>query len=205
MKFFVKAGLPLFFVLSALSSQARADITLTITQNVALGGTNWAFTNGSGTIGTGASPYFLVGATAADPQNFRGNTNGYFDGSLGVVAGVNSFNLTNIFVQNYGDLSGTNGGISQGMDFQGSGSWAGKSISGFNGLVLHANSIAYAAFNPGTYVLPSYYSGYNTNLGKFTLNIGAVAADVPEPGSLALLALGLAGAAMIRRRKVKAA
>lgn len=203
MKFFAKAALPLFFVLAALSSQARADITLTITQNVALGGTNWAFSNGSGTIGSSASPYFLVGANPVATKFM--STSNFHDGSLSVVAGVNTFNLVNIFAYNYGNLSGTDGNINQGLDFQGSGSWAGKSISGFNGLVLHANSHAFSNFNPGTYILPSYYSGYNTNLGKFTLNVRAVAADVPEPGSLALLGLGLVSAGMVRRRKVKAA
>jgi len=46
------------------------------------------------------------------------------------------------------------------------------------------------------------YAGSQTNTGIDNLTIGAPDASVPEPGTLALLALGLAGLGLYRRRQV---
>lgn len=188
-------------LMSAVSLQAKADITMTITQNTTLGGVNFAFSNGSGTVSDYASSNFLVGEDAAARLGFA---SGYaYDGSLAVLAGTNKFGIQNIFSYSYPGLPGTNGNIAQGFDFQNGVSLAGAQLSDFNGLVLNANSIAWSNFVPGTYVLPSYYTGYQTELGKFTLQVGAAAAAVPEPGSLAIIGLGLAGLGFVRRQQRK--
>lgn len=188
-------------LLGAVSLQAQADVMLTLTKNSTIGGTDFAFSKGTGTVADYATSNFLVGDRTDAPLGFA--TGSYYGGTLTLLAGTNSFDIQRIFSYEYGGLWGTNGEVGRGFDFQGGVSMAGAQISDLNGLVLNASGIDYASFTPGTYVLPTYYAGYQTDLGKFTLQIGAaaLASDVPEPGSLALLGLGLAGAIAARRRK----
>ena len=178
-------------------STANADIIVNVNANMS-GGTNWAFSGGTGTVG-GSGSHFLVGETAANPQPFHAANDQ--DGSLTVLAGTNAFNIATIFVRNFGSLSGINGSIIDGLDFQTSGaSIGGASIASLNGLVFHANAIDFASLTAGSYVLDSYYAPYNTNLGTFTLNVGPQS-SIPAPGALALLGLGLAGIGFARRKR----
>jgi len=184
-------------VLVAVAGQAQADLIVTVTEN-ALGGTNWAFSGGAGTV-SGSGQHFLAGGTAANPQPFYAASDQDTDG-LTVVAGTNAFNITNIYVRNYGGLSGTNGAIFDGLDFQNfSVPIGGLSIASMNGLVLHAEDFDLASLNTGTYVFDSYYAPYGTDLGTFTLNVGGVV--VPEPSSIVLVGLGTIGIVVIGRRK----
>jgi len=177
-------------------STANADTIVSVNANLS-GGTTWAFSGVTGTVG-GSGSNFLVGKTLANLRPFHAANDQ--DGSHTVLAGTNAFNITNIFVHSYGNLSGTNGSILDGLDFQtSSAGLGGASIASLNGLVFEANAIDFASLTAGSYVLDSYYAPYNTNLGTFTLNVGPQS-SIPAPGALELLGLGLAGIGFAKRK-----
>ena len=175
----------------ALCIHGYAVLTLTISENLISGGTNWQFSEASGTLSSQSSSHFLVGSTAANPQNFYASD--AQDHSLTVLAGNNALGIQSIFTRNYGGLSGSNGEIFDGLDFQTGATIDGLSLSGMNGLVLHADQFSFSSLNEGVYSLDSYFDGsaaYNTSPGPFTLQVGAA---IPEPSGwlLPLLAMGV--------------
>ena len=189
-----------------LTSTVNADLVITVTENTTLGGTNWAFSGGTGNV-TGAGPHFLVGGTAANPQPFHSADDQDTDG-LTVVAGTNTFGIQYIYVRNYSGLSGTNGDIYDGLDFQTQGTdIGGLSIGSLNGLVLHADTFDISSLNIGTNNMDSFYSGYGTELGTVTLLVGtappAVTQSVPAMSvwGLGILA-GLLGIIGVRRKMI---
>jgi hypothetical protein len=186
-------------LMGAVSLPAKADLTLTVTQNTNLGGVNFSFSKASGVVNANANANFLAGELGSAPLGFASGM--YYQGNPTVLAGSNPFQITNIWLHPYSALPGTNGAINQGLNFYTNRSLANTQISDFNGLVINASAIPWSAFVPGTYVLPSYYSGWGTDLGKFTLQVGAAASAVPEPGSLAIIGLGLAGLGFVRRQR----
>ena len=178
--------------LLAAFGQAHADLTVTVTENPS-GGTNWAFSGGSGTLGTEGICCFLPGDTAENPQDFHAADDE--DTSLSVLAGTDILGFTEIFVRDFrrqvpNGLAGSNGEILNGIDFQADGlsPHDDKSLSELDGLVIYADDIDLSSLKVGTYTFDSYYTGgsYYTSLGTFTLNVLApsipVAIDV-KPGS----------------------
>jgi hypothetical protein len=174
-------------LLAAAAREARADLVVTVTANPS-GGTNWSFSGGTGTLGSEGMSHFLPAATTSNPQPFVAASDQ--DNSLTVLSGSNAFAIRDIFVRNYGGLSGSNGSIFDGVDFQTSTlDLDGQSLSALDGLVLYADELDLASLNVGTYTLDSYYDGganYYTSLGTFTLEV------VPEPSVALLLASALA-------------
>ncbi len=179
----------------ALGIHGYAVFTLTISENLISGGTNWRFSEASGTLSSQGSSHFLVGSTVANPQNFYAAD--AQDQSLAVLAGNNALGIARIFTRNYGGLSGSNGDIFDGLDFQTDATIDGLSLSGMNGLVLHADQFSFSNLNEGVYSLDSYYdgSGYNTSLGAVTLLVGTV---IPEPSGWLLPLLGMGVGVLVK-------
>ena len=82
----------------ALCIHGYAVLTLTISENLISGGTNWQFSEASGTLSSQSSSHFLVGSTAANPQNFYASD--AQDHSLTVLAGNNALGIQSIFTRN---------------------------------------------------------------------------------------------------------
>ena len=190
----------------ALCSMAtHADVTITVTNNTTLGGTNWAFSGGSGIYNVSPvfnSPIFFVGDTTTNPMAFDNNAPHCQCGGITVLAGVNSFGFVNIFSGAYGGIPGTLGSdIPHALDFQ-TFTDVGPTVNmaALNGLVLNLQDMSFANYNPGTYILDNYYTGYQTDFGTVTLNIAAV----PEPETYAMMLAGLGLLGWVgRRRKLK--
>ena len=193
------------------SVDARADLIVTVTPNGA--GTNWAFSGGTGTIGTEGSKSFIAGGLDQDFYNFIDIQQ---DFTLSVLGGTNTYGVDVIQAGHYGHppvlpLSGTNGDIYDYIEihFPTMNALDNQPVSGFNGLVLHANDIPFSRLIPGTYTLDSYYdpnSDFYTSVGTITLNITrAVPGPLAGAGipGLILACVGLLG--WMRRRKQAAA
>lgn len=181
--------------IGSLAGGANAAITITVTENTTLGGTNWTFDGGSGLV-VGGGNNFLVGATPANPQDIHLSDAEQI--TVALLSGSNSLGVDNIFVRNYGGLPGTNGDIFDGFDFQGVFNISGIDLSTMNGTVLHAPDFDIGALNNGTFSFDSYYTPYGTNLGVMQVNVGVV----PEPSSSLLVCLGALGL-VARRRRIK--
>jgi PEP-CTERM motif len=174
------------------SMYAHADLTINVTNNTTLGGTDWAFSGGSGTYNVSSgfgSPIFFVGDTTTNPLAFDNNNPHCQCGGVTVLAGTNSFGFVNIFSGAYNGIPGTLGSnIPHALDFQ-TFTNVGPTVNmaALNGLVLNLQNMNYASFNPGSYILNNYYTGYGTDFGTVTLNIG----PVPEPETYAMMLAGL--------------
>jgi hypothetical protein len=199
----MKFKLLLVAALLAMSASAYANLTITVSKNTTLGGTDWAFSGGSGTFGSTGSSEFIVGENTANPSYLTANAIsnfGVYDTTLTVASGSNVFGLNAIWVREFGGIAGTHGAIDFGIDFQGLGNWNNASISTFNGLVLNLNNAKYISFNPGTYIMDSSATAFNRSIGTFTLIVEPFT-NAPEPTTIALLGLGLFGFAARRRKQ----
>jgi len=79
--------------------------------------------------------------------------------------------------------------------------------SGLGGFDVSADGTAFATFNDGIASTSSLYTinlatGAATNIGTIPFAVNGLAAAVPEPGSLSLLGLAIAGF-VVRRRKLR--
>jgi opacity protein-like surface antigen len=79
------------------SVDARADLIVTVTPNGA--GTNWAFSDGTGTIGTEGSKSFIAGGLDQDFYNFIDIQQ---DFTLSVLGGTNTYGVDVIQAGHYG-------------------------------------------------------------------------------------------------------
>ena len=79
------------------SVDARADLIITVTPNGA--GTNWAFSGGTGTIGTEGSKSFIAGGSDQDFYNFIDFKS---DFTLSVLGGTNKYEVSIIQAGFYG-------------------------------------------------------------------------------------------------------
>lgn len=188
----------LVILILSINTRINADLIVHVTENTTLGGTNWAFSGGSGILGSEGKSAFLVCATLANPQPFHALND--YDTSLTVLSGTNDLNIAAIYSQDYTFLSGSNGDIANGLEIvTSSPDLDGADLADLNGLVLHANGLSFASLNPGIYTMDSYFNAsgsgsYYTSLGNFTFIVGdEPAAAVPEPSTYAMLILGLFG------------
>lgn len=187
--------------LAVASMAAHADLTITVTENTSLGGTDWSFSGGSGVYSVSPgfnSPIFFVGDSSSNPMAFDANSPHCQCGGITVLAGTNVFGFQNIFSGAYTGIPGNNGVIPHALDFQ-TFTDVGPTVNmaSLNGLVLNLAGMSFTSYVPGTYTLDNYYTGYGTNFGIVTLVVG-----VPEPEVYAMLmaGLGLLGATARRRK-----
>ncbi len=171
------------------SAVTPLDITInSVTQNQAI---SFALSNGSNAISfaaPGSPPFSNYGGTDGDLGLFFSSTNTPYDPSSSartpdlLVARVTD-GSTAFFIPTAG---------TQINDYV------------FNGLTTYGGA---TSFTVGTVpITVTQYSVADDTTGTLTLQLGAVPASVPEPGSVALLTgIGVAGASFLSRRRRQSA
>ena len=171
----------LFLVLAPVVAQANLLINFTADGT---GGTNLEF-DGSGTVLSSGSFVYYSPATA-----FYMLT-GWTSSLVAPNAVLGGGTVGTLF-------AGQSGAPAQSVEWFWPGVGNGNSLSDADGLTFDLPTLNFSNFIQGTYAL-TRFSGF-ADVGDVTLVIGP-RAEIPEPASLALIGLGLAGLGFSRRRK----